>query len=196
MGNSGDNGLQLSELALYNSGAPTSPPAPTGLTATAVSSSQINLSWTASSGATSYKVKRATVNGGPYTTIAIGVTTTYSDTGLAASTTYYYVVSVVNSSGESANSTQVFVVVAPVYYPSFGNIVIGQTNGVPSTITLTGTGGPPGGSYPVLSATNITMPMAAWIPVQTNQFDSDGAFSNTIPVDATEPTRFYRLSQP
>jgi hypothetical protein len=98
--------------------------------------------------------------------------------------------------GLSASTTQPFVVVAPVYYPSFGNIVIGQTNGVLSAITLTGTGGPPGSSYRVLSATNMTMPMAAWIPVQTNQFDSGGAFSNTIPVNATEPTRFYRLSQP
>jgi len=86
---------------------PTIPPAPTGLTATTASSSQINLAWTASSGATSYNVKRATVAGGPYTTIATGVTTTsYSDTGLAASTTYYYVVSAVNSAGESANSTE------------------------------------------------------------------------------------------
>ena len=83
------------------------PPAPTGLTATPVSSSQINLSWTASSGATSYNVKRATVNGGPYTTIATGVTSTgYSDTGLSSNTTYYYVVSAVNAAGESPNSAQ------------------------------------------------------------------------------------------
>ena len=88
-------------------GAPLPPPAPTGLTATAASSSQINLSWAASSGATSYNVKRATVSGGPYTTIATGVTgTTYNDTGLAASTTYYYVVSAVNTGGESPNSAQ------------------------------------------------------------------------------------------
>jgi beta-glucanase (GH16 family) len=87
------------------SGSP--PAAPSGLTATAVSSSQINLSWTASSGATSYNVKRATVSGGPYTTVATGVTaTSFSDTGLAAATTYYYVVSAVNGGGESANSTQ------------------------------------------------------------------------------------------
>jgi fibronectin type 3 domain-containing protein len=87
---------------------PPPPPAvPTGLAATAVSSSQINLSWTASSGATSYNVKRATVSGGPYATVATGVTTvSYSDTGLAASTTYYYVVSAVNAGGQSANSSQ------------------------------------------------------------------------------------------
>jgi len=93
------------ECSIYGDTAP--PPAPSGLTATAVSSSQIDLSWTASSGATSYNVKRATVSGGPYTTVATGLTaTSYSDTGLAASTTYYYVVSAVNSAGESDNSTE------------------------------------------------------------------------------------------
>lgn len=80
---------------------------PTGLTATAASSSQINLSWTASAGATSYTVKRATVSGGPYTTVATGVTgTSYSSVGLVSSTTYYYVVSAVGSGGTSLNSAQ------------------------------------------------------------------------------------------
>ena len=100
--------LQVFGGAATNSGGGTAPPAPTGLTPTVVSSSQINLSWNASTGATSYNVKRATVSGGPYTTIASGVTaTSYSDTGLSASTTYYYVVSAVNANGESANSSQV-----------------------------------------------------------------------------------------
>jgi cellulose 1,4-beta-cellobiosidase len=68
----------------------------------------VALSWTASSGATSYNVKRSTTSGGSYTTVASGVTSTsYSNTGLANGTTYYYVVSAVNSSGESANSSQV-----------------------------------------------------------------------------------------
>ncbi|GJM74667.1 hypothetical protein HMSSN036_68830 [Paenibacillus macerans] len=83
------------------------PAAPAGLTATA-GNAKVELSWTASSGATSYNVKRATTSGGPYTTVATGVTaTSYSNTGLANGTTYYYVVSAVNSAGESANSAQV-----------------------------------------------------------------------------------------
>jgi hypothetical protein len=91
----------------FLTGPPQPPAAPAGLSATAASSSQINLGWTASSGATSYNVKRATVSGGPYTTIATGVTSTsYNDTGLAPSTAYYYVVSAVNSVGEGANSTE------------------------------------------------------------------------------------------
>lgn len=83
---------------------PTIPAAPTALTATA-GNAQVNLSWTASSGATSYNVKRATTSGGPYTTVATNVTgTSYVNTGLTNGTTYYYVVSAVNTAGESANS--------------------------------------------------------------------------------------------
>jgi len=83
------------------------PAAPTGLTATA-GNAQVTLSWNASAGATSYNVKRATVSGGPYTTIATGVTgASYIDAGLVNGTTYYYVVSAVNAVGESGNSSQV-----------------------------------------------------------------------------------------
>jgi hypothetical protein len=83
------------------------PPAPTDLTATAASSTQIDLSWNTSSGASSYNVKRSSVSGGPYTTIATGVTATdYDDAGLLPVTTYYYVVSATNNSGEGPNSSQ------------------------------------------------------------------------------------------
>ena len=83
------------------------PSAPTGLAATASSISQINLSWTASSGAIGYRIKRATVSGGPYTALSTEVNaTSWSDTGLSDSTTYYYVVSAINGSGESADSAQ------------------------------------------------------------------------------------------
>jgi cellulose 1,4-beta-cellobiosidase len=88
------------------SGGSSPPPAPTGLTATA-GNAQVSLSWTASSGATSYNVKRSTTNGGPYSTIATGVTaTSYLNTGLTNGTTYYYVVSASNAGGESLNSNQ------------------------------------------------------------------------------------------
>jgi hypothetical protein len=75
------------------------PPTPTGLTATAVSSSQINLSWGASTGATSYNVLR----GG--TTVGTPSGTTFSDTGLSASTSYTYTVQAVSSGGTSSSSS-------------------------------------------------------------------------------------------
>jgi hypothetical protein len=85
---------------------PAVPAAPTSLTATA-GNAVVNLSWATSSGATSYSVKRATVSGGPYSTIATGLAgTTYSDSTVSNGTTYYYVVSASNATGEGANSGQ------------------------------------------------------------------------------------------
>lgn len=84
------------------------PTAPTGLSAVATSACQIHLNWNASPGATGYNVKRGMASGGPYTTIAAGVSgTTYSDEGRASATTSFYVVSAVNGAGESVNSAQV-----------------------------------------------------------------------------------------
>jgi hypothetical protein len=86
------------------------PAAPTNLSASAVSSSQIDLSWTGSLNATSYDVFRSTTSGftpGSGNEIASGVTTTtYDNTGLGAGTTYYYVVEAVDSSGTSGPSNQ------------------------------------------------------------------------------------------
>jgi fibronectin type 3 domain-containing protein len=85
---------------------PPPPAAPTGLTAN-TGSTQVALSWTASSGATSYNVKRSTVTGGPYTTISSPMVTNYTDTGLTNGTSYFYVVTALNAGGESIPSTEV-----------------------------------------------------------------------------------------
>jgi len=82
------------------------PSAPASLIATAGNNS-VALSWQADPAATSYNVKRATVSGGPYTTLASVSTTNYVDTTATQDTTYYYVVSAVNFLGESANSSEV-----------------------------------------------------------------------------------------
>jgi hypothetical protein len=83
------------------------PLAPTGLTA-ASGNQTITLTWTGSLTATTYQVKRSTTNGGPYTTVGMPATTSFTDTGLTNGTIYYYVVAAVNSAGASANSNQVF----------------------------------------------------------------------------------------
>jgi glucosylceramidase len=99
-----DGTLCTSTLDNVTAGGP--PAQPTGLNA-AADNNQVALNWTASSGATSYNVKRATVNGGPYTTVTNVATTNCTNTGLINGTTYYYVVSALNAIGESANSSQV-----------------------------------------------------------------------------------------
>ncbi len=82
------------------------PATPTGLKATA-GNSWVSLSWSPAAGATSYHLRRTTKSGGPYSEIAAPASTVHTDSGLADGTTYFYVVSAVNSAGESANSTQV-----------------------------------------------------------------------------------------
>ncbi len=83
----------------------TLPANPTGLITTAGSSGQIQLSWTASADASSYTIERASTSGGPYTTIAAGLTeTAYVDLGLESNATYYYVISAVNGAGVSSSS--------------------------------------------------------------------------------------------
>jgi hypothetical protein len=102
-----NTGLPLVDYLEVAGGWSGTPP-PTGLTAIGVAKNQINLSWSASSNATSYKVKRSLTNGGPYSLVASGIATTnFNDIGLAGGTTYYYVVSAVSPDlGESYDSAE------------------------------------------------------------------------------------------
>jgi Concanavalin A-like lectin/glucanases superfamily len=76
--------------------------------ATPVSPTEIDLSTTVPSGAVDIKFYRSTVSGGPYSFIGQTPSSGYDDTGLTASTTYYYVATAINSDGvESAQSAQV-----------------------------------------------------------------------------------------
>jgi hypothetical protein len=80
--------------------------APTGLAATP-GNAQVTLKWSDTPLATSYHVRRATAIGGPYTQIAAPAWNGYTEVGLTNGVTYYFVVSAVDSSGESSNSADV-----------------------------------------------------------------------------------------
>jgi hypothetical protein len=66
----------------------------------------VSLSWNASSGATGYHVKRSTTSGSGYTQVAAPAGTTYKDATVKNGTAYYYVVSAINASAQSGNSSQ------------------------------------------------------------------------------------------
>jgi subtilisin-like proprotein convertase family protein len=102
---SGDSDYSMVGRATTASGpAPSLPAAPSALTATAASSSQINLAWTDNANnETGFAIERSTDNA-TFTQIAtVGVNvTTYANTGLNAGTTYHYRVHAYNSVGNSA----------------------------------------------------------------------------------------------
>lgn len=90
----------------------TPPAAPTGLTATLSGSSDALLDWAdnTETDLSHYNVYRSTTSGGPYTKLnASNITSsTYTNAGLSAGTTYYYVVRAVDTNGnESSNSSQI-----------------------------------------------------------------------------------------
>jgi fibronectin type 3 domain-containing protein len=104
--NSGGESSNSSEVSATPVAPLSAPATPTGLQTTG-GNALVTLSWNASAGAATYNVKRSTTNGGPYNTaVASPTATNYTDTTVTNGTTYYYVVSAVNSAGQSANSAQ------------------------------------------------------------------------------------------
>lgn len=83
------------------------PPPPAELSATA-GANRVDLTWSTVAGSTSYAIKRSTTSGGPYTTIASGLTgNTHADLNVFGEILYHYVISAVNANGEGGNSEEV-----------------------------------------------------------------------------------------
>ncbi len=88
-----------------NAAAMSAPAAPGNLFASALNSSQIKVTWTASPGATSYDIFREALGDNAFVQVATGITTpTYTDNGLSAGMTYVYEVRANNGIGTSALS--------------------------------------------------------------------------------------------
>jgi fibronectin type 3 domain-containing protein len=104
-----DTGTIIDSTTIGGS-APPPPLAPTLQTPTP-GDTKVDLSWTASSGATGYNVYRSTSSGtevGPPVNGNVPISgTTFSDTGLTNGTTYFYVVTAENGGGESPYSNEV-----------------------------------------------------------------------------------------
>jgi hypothetical protein len=131
----------------------TVPSAPADPGASVVSSSQVNLSWSAvtppSNCSITYSVFRSTAGGfTPSSTsqIATGLSTTsFANTGLAAATTYYYKVKTVDSAGSSSASSQASATTQPSPSGGFAcNVLYSNVNqwntGFQVAITIQNTG--------------------------------------------------------
>ncbi|MGI0088647.1 MAG: fibronectin type III domain-containing protein [Nitrosotalea sp.] len=174
------------------------PRPPTGLTATAVSSSQINLSWNAptdngGSAITGYKIERSNDTGTTWSTIVANTastSTTYSDSGLSASTTYTYRVSAINSVGTSSPSNTASATTFTVPQPPTG---LTATAASSSQINLSWTASNNGGSAITgykIERSNDTG--TTWSTVQSNTGTAGTTYSDTGLTASTAYT--YRVS--
>jgi chitodextrinase len=115
---------QASNTATVTTPTDTQPPAtPTGLAATAVSATQVNLTWNAATdnvGVAGYTVYR---DGSPIATTSGANTTSYSDTRVAAATTYTYTVDAIDGAGNHS--------------PPSGPVSVTTPSGTVHTLTLT-----------------------------------------------------------
>jgi cellulose 1,4-beta-cellobiosidase len=105
--NGNDNGGNNGNNSGNNNGnsGTSVPSAPTGVSATAQSSTSISVSWSAASGATSYEVYYEIGNSDTKNLAGTVSGTTYTHTGLQASTKYWYYIKAKNSAGESGYSS-------------------------------------------------------------------------------------------
>lgn len=75
--------------------------------------------------------------------------------------------------------------------PSFTSVVLSGTN-----LILSGSGGPVSGSYHLLASTNVTLSLSGWTSLGAFSFGPDGKFTNSIPVTAAIPQRFFAVQVP
>ena len=108
----GGNGDQLGFGTLTFAREALTGRAPSGLTARQQGTKAV-LSWWGTPDAVSYKVKRATRAGGPYTTVASDVSDLLTWADALPSGTSWYVVTAVTGSGESSASNEVSVSATP-----------------------------------------------------------------------------------
>lgn len=135
---------------------------------------EIRLRWKAAPGATSYRLKRSTTIGGPYSPVASPTGPSFTDKGLKNGTTYSYVVSAVNAGGESPNSAEAHSMpVAPPAAPTAPRAFPGN-----GQVSLTWSAAAEAESYTVKRATSPEGPFVPVATALTSAFYIDAGLTN------------------
>jgi hypothetical protein len=180
-------------IKMWVSSGTNPPAAPTGLT-TMPTITQIGLNWNSSVGATNYNLKRSTINGSSYTTIASLTGTSYIDSNVTNGTTYYYVVTAMDNFGESLNSTQVSASLINTGYqlvatPSSLSMAAGNSTNFTVAMTtnstfngnvLFGVAGLPAGASANFSPPSLGAPGTSTLTVNTISNTAGGNYTLTI----------------
>jgi endo-1,4-beta-D-glucanase Y len=168
-------------IAAIKPAASAAPSAPTNLLANP-GDTTVSLTWSATMGASTYKVERATTSGGPYTQIGTTNVPSYTDTGLTNGTTYDYVIVASNRFGDSplslpASATPLTII--PTTWYAYGTQPAGKT--LPAIQSLFKTKYAAGKAYLITqSGMTANMPAGAYrvqIP--------DATSANPFPVGTT-----------
>jgi fibronectin type 3 domain-containing protein len=142
---------------------------------------QVNLTWTAVSGANSYNIYWSNTPGvTPLTGTQIsGVNGSYPHTGLTNSKTYYYVVTAVTDSGESAPSSQVSAI--PAVAPTAAAPAVVTVSPGTKEVTIAWTPVSGATSYNIYWSTTseVTPANGTKIPLATNPYTQTGLNSGT-----------------
>jgi alpha-tubulin suppressor-like RCC1 family protein len=159
------------------------PPAPTGLNASAVSTSRIDLAWVdVTTNETGFLISRSTNSGGPYgdiTTVPPN-TTNYSNNGLVPDKTYFYVVRTVTAQGVSTNSNEasartLAIPTAPTItaQPKSASVLVGQT----ALFDVSVTGTAPVSYQWRFNGSNISGATQSSLTLPSAQFTNSGTYS-------------------
>ncbi len=173
------------------------PTAPANLTASAASTSQINLAWQASTdnvAVTGYRVFRDGAQ------IGISATTSFAHTGLTASTTYSYTVRAIDAAGNVSAASAAASATTPALPPSGGSSPLAQlaaslqpgqwaslvTQNINPTLTNTG-----GASNAIFGYSDAMK----WDPVSRRTFYLGGDHGGNLPTDPNSGYRFVSYSE-
>ncbi len=177
---------------LYNT--PTAPSSPTGLNATG-GDGNVALDWAdnAEPDLASYNVYRSTTSGSYGPALAIGIAgSSYTDNTVGNGTTYYYVVTAVdtdaNESGFSSEANAVpSIAIAPGEYAISESAISSGTN-----LALTVSSSVPGHLYRVLATDSLVTP--DWQPAGTALAGNGTNLLFSIPVAPSQTNRFFKLN--